>query len=377
MIYFDNAATSFRKPPSVAAAVLDAMRSAASVGRGGHPPAMNAAKSVDRCRTLLARLFDCTPEQVAFTMNATHALNIAIKSLVPPGGRAVISGFEHNAVVRPLHALGAETVICGTALFDDDRMLEEFEKALQTPANAVICTQVSNVFGYRLPVERLARLCEDRGVPLIVDASQSAGVLPISFRKLGACMIAMPGHKGLYGPQGTGVLLCREMPKPLMEGGTGSLSVSEEMPDFLPDRLEAGTHNVCGIAGLAAGVQFVTENTPERIGSHERGICSILHRRLDGTKDIRCYWGAQHNQVGVLSVVPENCDCEVAAQMLGEYGCCVRAGLHCAPLAHKSAGTLETGTIRFSPSCFSTAADAEEAAELLLFVLQKAKYGFF
>ena len=266
MIYFDSAATTLQKPESVYAAVQRTMRACASVGRGGHAAADAAARVVYACRTEAAELFDAVPEQVVFTMNATHGLNIALRSLVRPGGRVVLSGMEHNAVTRPLAALGAQIETADAPPFAPERLLEGFACALRQGADAAVCTHVSNVYGNVLPVSAVAALCRERGVPLVIDASQSAGTLPVRLHGTGAAFIAMPGHKGLYGPQGTGLLLCGEAGEPLLQGGTGSNSLDQSMPDFLPDRHEAGTHNVCGIGGLLAGLRFVRERRPEEIG---------------------------------------------------------------------------------------------------------------
>lgn len=366
MIYFDNAATTFQKPKPVISAMLSAMRNCASVGRGGHAAAMNAAEAVFSCRTLAGEMFSCPPENVVFTMNATHALNMAIMTLVKPGGTVVISGFEHNAVWRPLSALGAKIHVAGRKLFDPEDTLAAFDASIRPGVDAVICTHVSNVFGYILPVEKIAEICCRRGVPLILDASQSAGCLSISMEKLGAAFIAMPGHKGLYGPQGTGLLLCAQLPKPLLCGGTGSNSRDASMPDFLPDRGEAGTQNVPGISGLHAGMQFVKDMGADRILSHEQKICRHLVRLLEKNKFLRLFTGDESCQTGVLSLCLEGVDCEAAAAFLAKKGCAVRSGLHCAPLAHESAGTLDCGTIRLSPSAFSTMRQAEMAANLLL-----------
>ena len=211
MIYFDSAATTFQKPASVAAAMQEAMNTMSSPGRGGHPAAMRAADTAFLCHSELAKLFGVgNPEQVVCTMNATHALNIAIKSLVRPGGRVVISGYEHNAVVRPLVALGAEICVAEAPLFQAEAVKAAFERLMTPDTDAVICNHVSNVFGFIQPIEEIAELCREKNIPFIVDASQSAGVLPLNMTALGASFMAMPGHKGLYGPQGTGVLLCGE-----------------------------------------------------------------------------------------------------------------------------------------------------------------------
>ena len=362
MIYFDAAATSFQKPPEVERAVLEALRNCASVGRGGYSAAMEAAKTVYDCRKKAAEMFDAKPEQVIFTTSATHGLNIALASLVKPGDRVVISGFEHNAVTRPLKALGAKICVAGRKLFDAEDTLAAFEEALLEPTAAVVCTQVSNVFGYVLPLEKIARLCKRRSVPLVVDASQGAGLLPLSLQSSGAAFIAMPGHKGLYGPQGTGLLLCGSKPKPLLYGGTGSNSALQEMPDFLPDRLEAGTHNVCGIAGLSAGLDFVRKRGCEEILHHERRLLKLLLSLMRGQGEIAFFTG--ENQTGVLSASVKNVDCEEAAQRLADCGVAVRAGLHCAPFAHESAGTLDSGTLRISFSAFNTPQEVHSFARL-------------
>ena len=344
MIYLDHGATSFPKPRAVAAAVNRALFTCANPGRGGHRPAMEAARVVYACRERAGRLFDCSPEQVVFTSNCTHGLNIAIHSLFRSGSRVVISGFEHNAVTRPLHGLGAEITVAGRRLFDWADTLEDFQKALRNGADGAVFTHVSNVFGYVLPVEEMAALCREYGVPFILDAAQSAGAVPISLNNLGAEFVAMPGHKGLLGPQGTGILLCRGEAQPLIRGGTGSESIRQDMPDFLPDRLEAGTVNVPGIAGLGAALAYLERVGVESIGRREAELgkkCAESLRNLGYT----VYAGP--HQGGTVSFRGKG-DCEALAENLGKRGIAVRAGLHCAPLAHESAGTLETGTVRVS-----------------------------
>ena len=344
MTYLDNGATSFYKPVSVKKAVLDAMEHCANPGRGGYGAAMEAARRVYRCRESAGKLFACRPEQVVFTANCTHGLNIAVRTLVRPGGRVVISGFEHNAVTRPLHSLKAEVQVAGRRLFDPEDTVEAFEKALRGGAEAAVFTHVSNVFGYILPVEALSALCRKYGVPFIIDAAQSAGTQKINMEALGADFIAMPGHKGLLGPQGTGILLCGRNIEPLICGGTGNLSIQQDMPADLPERGEAGTANVPGICGLHAGLEYLLQTGVENIGKKE---ARQAKRCAAGLKKLGFTVFTGEDQGGTVSFVPD-ADCEEAASRLAKMGIAVRAGLHCAPLAHESAGTLETGTIRVS-----------------------------
>jgi cysteine desulfurase family protein len=356
MIYFDNAATTLHKPAAVSAAAAQAMQTLASPGRGSHRAAETAAALAYNCRELAARYFNvASPECVVFTQNATHALNIAIRALAKQGKRAVISGWEHNSVRRPVIASGANvTVACGR-LFDADAVLNDFYDAL-TPGTAVCAVNhVSNVFGFVLPIEEISRLCRERSIPLIVDASQSAGVLSVDFVKLNAEFVAMPGHKGLYGPQGTGLLLsARERDVlPLIFGGSGSDSKREDMPEWLPDRLEAGTHNMPGIAGLMVGLEFVSSQP--RILEHERNLLNIVADGLAELPGVKVYHtNASGVQTGVLSFNINGIDPQIVADTLSRQGVCVRAGQHCAPLAHQTAGTAERGTVRASFSAFNT-----------------------
>ena len=344
MIYLDSGATSFRKPRAVYRAVEEAMRSCANPGRGGYGAAMEATRQLYGCREEAAKLFGCRPEQVVLTNNCTHGLNIAIRSAVKPGARVVVSGFEHNAVMRPLYALGARITVAGRKLFDREDTLEEFHRALEMGQDAAVFTHVSNVFGYILPVEEMAAMCRERGIPFVLDGAQSAGVLPVSLEALGADFIAMPGHKGLLGPQGTGLLLCAGEGQPLLYGGTGTASRSREMPEELPERLEAGTVNVPGFAGLTAGMRYLHETGIEAVYDREH---TQLEQCVRGLKRLGFRVFSGPDQAATVSFLP-GMDCEEAAQLLGEQGIALRAGLHCAPAAHESAGTLETGTVRVS-----------------------------
>ena len=343
MIYLDYGATSFHKPAAVYRAVERAMRTCANPGRGGYEPAMRAARVVYDCREAAGKLFSCKPEQVVLTTSCTHGLNLAIRSLVKPGAAVVTTGFEHNAVMRPLYALNARIRIAGRRLFDWDDTLAQFENALQG-ADAAVFTHVSNVFGYILPVGEMAAMCRSRGIPFVLDAAQSAGTLPVNFRELGADFVAMPGHKGLLGPQGTGLLLCAQPGTPLLYGGTGTQSLSREMPEELPERLEPGTLNVPGYAGLTQGLRYLNRVGTEGGFRREQGLAERCAHGLI-RQGFRVFAGP--HQGATVSFVP-SVDCETGAEILARQGFAVRAGLHCAPLAHESAGTLSTGTIRVS-----------------------------
>lgn len=375
MIYLDNGATTLHKPQAVRAAVNRALLSCANPGRGGYPAAMEAAEAVFRCRSLAGTMFDCPPERVVFTMNCTHGLNMAIRTLVRPGDRVVISGFEHNAVTRPLHALGARVTVAGRKLFDWEDTLAAFDQALSEKPVAAIFTHVSNVFGYVLPVEQLAELCHLHGVPFLVDAAQSAGSRPVSLKKLGAEFIAMPGHKGLLGPQGTGGFLLREdmvpLVEPLLSGGTGSLSHTERVPDFMPDRFEPGTLNLPGIVGLHAGLLWLRETGIDAVRAHE---LQLTERFLAGVRVLRektggvCVSGREDlcGRTGVVSLrTPGRDPAQVAYALAEDYGVLTRVGLHCAPSAHRTLGTYPTGTIRFSFGWWNTADEVDAALRAL------------
>jgi selenocysteine lyase/cysteine desulfurase len=247
-------------------------------------------------------------------------------------------------VTRPLYALGAHVTVAGRRLFDPSDTLETFERALKRGARAAVFTHASNVFGYILPVNEMAQLCRQYGVPFIMDGAQSAGTLPIDLQELGADFIAMPGHKGLLGPQGTGLLLCNRIPEPLLYGGTGSASMEQTMPDFLPDRAEAGTLNVPGIGGLTAALEYLRRTGLATIARREQ---AQMRRCVRGLQKLGFQPFTGADQLGIVSFLP-GIDCEEAAQRLAKRGIAVRAGLHCAPLAHESAGTLSTGTLRVS-----------------------------
>ncbi|MDO4269605.1 MAG: aminotransferase class V-fold PLP-dependent enzyme [Eubacteriales bacterium] len=368
MIYLDNAATTLCKPRAVEEAVRRAMRGAAGYARGGYAAAMRAGEAVYGCREQAAALFSVDdPARVVFTMNATHALNLAIHALAQPETRVAVGGYEHNAVMRPLRLRGIEPVVLDAPLWDAAAMAAKAREALDGGAELFILNHVSNVFGFLAPLDEIAALLTERGVPLILDASQSAGVVEVDVRRY-PCLAAvcMPGHKALYGPQGTGILLAlddRIAEHPLLAGGTGSLSEEMRQPGFLPDALESGTPNVPGIAGLAAGIAFVRAVGPAGILAHERKLVREFARALGAQDRVECF--SHPAQTGVLSLRVEGASCEKVAEALARQQIATRAGLHCAPLAHRTAGTEQTGTVRFSLSFYSTAHQLEHTADVL------------
>lgn len=359
MIYLDNGATTYPKPPEVARAVERGIRIfGGNPGRGGHRYSMEAGRIVYRCRERAADFFGCSaPEWVVFTSNATMALNLAIKGVLRPGDHVVTSCFEHNAVARPCHKLqqqGVEWTIAGQGA-EEDTLVEAFEKAIRPNTRLVICNHASNVFGNLLPVERIGQLCRERGILFLVDASQSAGVVPIFMEKMNIDLLCTAGHKGLLGPQGTGLLLWSGKGEldTLLEGGTGSDSMELRQPQDWPDRMESGTGNVPGIMGLEAGMAFIQRVGMKNIHQKEQRLRTMVKEGLERMPHVKVLSLSRKN-TGVLSFQVEGMDCEEVARRLDQRGIAVRAGLHCAPLAHQTAGTLEQGTVRVSFGPFNT-----------------------
>lgn len=380
MIYLDNAATTLEKPPAVSRAMCWAMRHAGGAGRSAHPPAMLGADIIYDTRRLAAQVFDVPdPTRVIFTANATQALNMALYAMAQTRRHFAISGFEHNAVYRPILELvkrnNLKLTMLRSALWEDALLLEQAEQAIRDGADCFVLCHVSNVFGYIQPLEQLDALLSEHGIPLILDASQSAGVLPLSVSKLHSlAAVGMPGHKGLYAPPGTGMLLwmSQDLPAPLLLGGTGSLSEQADMPDFLPDRLESGTVNVAGIAGLFEGLQFVSKVGESEIAAWECKLRDLVAEKLREVPGVTVYTSPDpQKQTGVLSFTCRQLPCEIVAQRLAEHNICVRAGLHCAPLAHSTAGTLETGTVRISPGWFQSVRQMRKFCDILAHICGK------
>lgn len=368
MIYLDNAATSFPKPPQVVSAVTGAMTSiGASPGRGGHQLALRASRIVQACREEAALLLGMkNPERVIFTRNCTESLNLAIAGTLHRGDEVLCTHAEHNAVMRLLD----RHVTCGDVtvrVLPPDRTGVLQPHTLQrfiSPRTAlVIICHASNVTGVVQPVARLGAVCRENGVPLLVDAAQTAGILDVSPSALHAGMVAMPGHKGLLGPQGTGLLALGEGvdPEPLILGGTGSASESVRQPEMLPDRYESGTLNLPGIAGLLCGLRFVRHHRQE-ICEYEHYLAQRLRSQLSSIPGLRVLGHPDAPSVSVVSVVPEHMDSSLLTDSLDASGIAVRGGLHCAPAIHTWLGTLESGAVRFSPGLYNTQQDIDDAA---------------
>ncbi len=377
MIYLDNAATTLKKPESVKMAMLEAFDNCSNAGRGGYGSAMKAAELVFTARERAADLFGVQDaSQVVFTSNATHSLNIAIKGLLKRGN-CVISGYEHNSVLRPLYAMkkmGVKINIARGRLFDCDDMLKKFKAEIKKQTTLAVCTHMSNVFGYILPIKEIDDICYRKGIPLIIDASQSAGSTDIKMHELRATQaICAPGHKGLYGPQGTGVLVCRngEKMNTLMEGGTGSLSAEASQPSFMPDRLECGTQNIPGIAGLSEGIKYVLEKGTENIHKHNSFLIAYAISELIKIPEIQVYAAKDtETQGGVLSFVVKGFTPEQIEEYLNEKNISVRSGMQCAPLAHETVGTRR-GTVRVSVSDFTDEEDVFEFIKQMKSLIQK------
>lgn len=365
MIYFDNAATTFPKPRNVRKAVDEAMLYyGANPGRSGHTLAAKTSQQIYACRERAAMLFHCQPEQVVFTKNCTESINIAIKGLMRSGGHMIISDLEHNAVARVAEKLKQDGIIdydIAQTFLEPARTVHSFERLIRPDTKLIACMQGSNVFGIRLPTEQIGAMAHSRGVYMLVDAAQTAGVLDINVERDPIDFLCAPGHKSLYGPAGTGLLIINtDVPlDTIIEGGTGSASLDLNMPDFLPDRLESGTVNTAGIIGLKAGFDFVLYRTPQRIYQHEMALAGEIYRRLSGIPGVKFYGPVPQlgRTLPVLSITIGNLDGMETADLLNQNGIAVRGGFHCAGLAHHKFGTDKIGTARISIGAFNTMED--------------------
>jgi cysteine desulfurase family protein len=376
MIYLDNAATSWPKPPGVIKAMTDALeQSGGNPGRSGHRLSIEAARIIYDARESVASFFNLEdPMRVIFTGNATHAINIVLYGLLKPGDTVVVSSMEHNAVMRPLRALEKQGVRLNIIpCFPDGSLdLAAAEAVINSDTKLVTLVHASNVTGTILPVAEVSRIAHLAGSLVLVDAAQTAGVLPVDMKTIGADFIAFTGHKGLQGPTGTGGLLITpdfdtSALNPLMQGGTGSQSEYEEQPEFLPDKFEAGTVNLAGIAGLGYAVRWIEDRGIDEINAHEKRIVGNLLEGLSHIPGVNLYGTLDPRTcTGIVSfTVAGKRVSEIGFALDEEYGILTRVGLHCAPAAHRTIGSLPEGTVRLAPGIFTTNIDIDAALKAI------------
>ncbi len=384
MIYLDNAATSFPKPEPVYQALDQFARSQlANPGRAGHRMATEAERSLDQARHLLNQFFNGeAARRWIFTLNCTDALNIAIKGALRPGDHVITSDLEHNSISRPLEAMASANEISVTRIESEEGYLrpEAIKRAIKPETKLVALTHAANVLGTLQPIEQIGEIVREAGALFLVDAAQSVGIVPIDLKTIAIDLLAFPGHKALYGPTGTGALYVgpRAELRPWREGGTGGDSKHPVQPEELPFRLEGGTPNVLGVAGLAAGLEWVRERTPEANREHE---LKLLQRVVDWVESNDDGWRIagrwdRETHVGALSIIPpepEILGSQQIAGILDGQEIAVRAGLHCAPYIHRKLGTFPDGTLRISPGPFNT----EEEIETVLKILEEMTAGVF
>ena len=362
MIYLDNAATSFYKPPQVVSAVSDALlHFNANPGRSGHELSVKAAEKVFEARETLNDFFyGYGSEFVSFTSNCTQALNIAIKGLLKKGDHVIVSCFEHNSVLRPVHKLKENGIIDYSFFYvyeDEESTLESFRKQFRKNTRLCIVTAVSNVFGNILPLEKLSRIAHENGAFFLVDGAQGAGVVELNMKKQGIDCLCVPGHKGLLGPMGTGAILHNDSPfDTLLEGGTGTQSLSLEQPEAYPERLESGTLNVPGISGFREGVKYIQNKGLQSIFRQENDLASYLFDGLSQIKNVTLYTEKYNSKIyaPVISFNVKNSHSEQVSHLLSKKGIAVRGGFHCSPSAHIFMHTNLTGAVRISPSFVNT-----------------------
>lgn len=357
MIYFDNAATTGTKPKSVISAVNHALtQMSANPGRSGHPLSENAAAAMYAVREKTANFFGADgPENVVFTPNCTYAINYVLKGVLKKGDHAVVSGLEHNAVMRPLYKVCPMHTVFPVSE-NDEETLAAFRESLKPNTRLVFSTAASNVTGKILPIGRMGRICREKGILFAVDGAQAAGVIPLNMKEMQIDYLCLAPHKGLYAPMGTGILIARkELPATVIEGGTGTNSAEMTQPEALPERLESGTQNLPGILGVGAGIDFVTQKGIGTIYRHELLLIQRLYRGLSTMPQVLLYtpFPRDGSFVPVLSFNIRGMSSEQTAELLSESGFAVRGGLHCAPFAHRALKTLDTGAVRVSVSAFN------------------------
>ena len=372
MIYFDNAATTLRKPECVVEAVTEAMCSLGNSGRGVHGGALSASRIIYDARMALAQLFGAeSPDRIAFTANSTQALNMAIKGILTPGDHVITTALEHNSVLRPLYELEDRGV--ELSILPADSMgnicYENFEKAIKPNTKAIVTTHGSNLTGNLLDIQRIGAIAKKHGLTYMVDASQTAGVFDIDVQKMHIDLLCFTGHKGLLGPQGTGGIYVRDgvEVKPLLSGGSGVQTYLRSHPSQMPTALEAGTLNGHGIAGLGAAVRYLLETGLPAIREKEQRLMKLFFEAVREIPGITVYGDfTSYNRCAIVSLNVRDYDSgEVSDALSEEYGIATRPGAHCAPLMHKALGTVEQGAVRFSFSHYNTEEEILNAVSAL------------
>jgi cysteine desulfurase/selenocysteine lyase len=384
MIYLDNAATTWQKPPQVKEAMIKYMKEiGANPGRSGHLLSIEAARVLYEARESLAHLFHVRdPLRIIFTLNATESLNLALKGLLRPGDHVITSSMEHNSVMRPLRDMEKKGIELSVIPCSREGMLDprEVGKRIRSQTRMVVLNHASNVTGTLLPIGEIGYMTRKKDLLFLVDGAQTAGTYPLDMERDGIDLVAFTGHKSLYGPQGTGGLVIGERIDekemiPLKQGGTGSRSEFEEQPDFLPDRFESGTPNGVGIAGLLAGVQFVLKKGIEPIRQYENGLIEHLIEGLKKIPQIKLY-GPENkaDRIATLSFnLAQLSPSDVALRLEREFGILCRPGLHCAPAAHRTIGTFPEGTVRFSLSAFNTEVEIDGAIKAISIISKPSR----
>lgn len=379
MIYLDNAATTRTKPPAVARAVLEALSSYGNCGRGAHEGALSAARAIYETREKIAALLGCPRvDHVCFTQNSTQALNIAVSGLLGPGDHVISTDLEHNSVLRPLYRLREAGGAVDFVPADRRGRLDygAFEALLRPETRAVACTHASNLTGDVVDIAWVGRFAREHGLLLLLDASQTAGVLPIDMSALGIDVVCFTGHKGLMGPQGTGGLCLREglEIRPFAVGGTGVQSYSEAQPGEYPARLEAGTLNGHGLAGLSAALDFLAETGIENIHAHEDALARRFYGAVRDLPGVTVYgdFDAPVRAPIVALNIGDRDSAEISDELAERFAIATRPGAHCAPRLHRALGTEEQGAVRFSWSCFNTEEETDRAAEAVHILAREA-----
>ncbi len=370
MIYFDNAATTGKKPQAVIDTVTKSLKEyCANPGRSGHSLSVKTADAVYKVREKIASFFGASgPEKVIFTLNCTHSINCVLKGILGKGDHIIVSSFEHNAVIRPIIKLGVNYSVADVSLTDDEQTLENFKDKIKPNTRMIFCTGASNVFGKMLPISQIGKLCRERGILFGVDAAQIAGITPLNMQEMCLDFLCIAPHKGLYAPMGCGVLICeKNIPKTVLEGGTGTNSSELVQPEFMPEKHESGTLNVPIILGIGAAIDYVNKVGVDKIYTHELGLAKAVYSSFKRNDNVILYTPEplSGSYAPVISFNYKGVDSAKTSQILSDFGVATRGGLHCAPIAHNYMGTSKSGTVRLSFGAFNTNSEVNSFLRLV------------